>query len=58
MWIKNFQMFRKAEFLNKLSLEKAEEWEINDNIRWIIKQARIFQESLYFCFIDNAKAFV
>ena len=28
------------------------------NIRWIIKQAREFQKSIYFCFIDYAKAFV
>ena len=26
------------------------------NIRWIIKKAREFQKSIYFCFIDNAKA--
>ena len=28
------------------------------NIRWIIKKAREFQENIYFCFIDYAKAFV
>ena len=28
------------------------------NIRWIIKKARELQESIYFCFIDYAKAFV
>ena len=27
------------------------------NIRWIIKKARGFQKSIYFCFIDFAKAF-
>ena len=27
------------------------------NIRWIIKKAREFQESISFCFIDYAKAF-
>ena len=27
------------------------------NIRWIIKKAREFQKSIYFCFIDYAKAF-
>ena len=27
------------------------------NIRWIIKKARVFQKSIYFCFIDYAKAF-
>ena len=27
------------------------------NIHWIIKRAREFQKSMYFCFIDYAKAF-
>ena len=27
------------------------------NIRWIIGKARKFQKNIYFCFIDNAKAF-
>ena len=27
------------------------------NIRWIIKKAREFQKSIYFCFIDYDKAF-
>ena len=27
------------------------------NIRWIIEKARDFQENIYFCFIDYAKAF-
>ena len=27
------------------------------NIRWIIKKAREFQQNIYFCFIDYAKAF-
>ena len=27
------------------------------NIRWIIKKAREFQKNIYFCFMDNAKAF-
>ena len=27
------------------------------NIRWIIKKAREFQKNIYFCFIDDAKAF-
>ena len=26
------------------------------NIRWIMEKAREFQENLYFCFIDYAKA--
>ena len=27
------------------------------NIHWIIKKTREFQKSIYFCFIDYAKAF-
>ena len=27
------------------------------NIRWIMEKARVFQKSIYFCFIDYAKAF-
>ena len=27
------------------------------NIHWIIKKSREFQKTVYFCFIDNAKAF-
>ena len=27
------------------------------NIRWIMVKAREFQENIYFCFIDYAKAF-
>ena len=27
------------------------------NIRWIIEKARQFQKNIYFCFVDNAKAF-
>ena len=27
------------------------------NIHWIIKIAREFQENIYFCFVDYAKAF-
>ena len=27
------------------------------NIRWIMEKARVFQKNIYFCFIDNAKAF-
>ena len=28
------------------------------NIRWIIKKAKEFQKSIYFCFNDHAKDFV
>ena len=27
------------------------------NIRWMMEKAREFQENIYFCFIDYAKAF-
>ena len=27
------------------------------NIRWIMEKAREFQNNIYFCFIENAKAF-
>ena len=27
------------------------------NIHWIIRKAREFQKDIYFCFVDNAKAF-
>ena len=39
----------------KLILEKAEEPEINTH--WIIEKAREWQQNIYFCFIDSAKAF-
>ena len=41
----------------KLVLEKAEEPYQIANIHWIIEKAREFQKTIYFCFIDNAKAF-
>ena len=41
----------------KLVLEKAEEPEVISNICWIMEKAREFQENIYFCFIDYAKAF-
>ena len=44
----NFQMF-------KLDLEKAEEPEIKLPTS-TVKKAREFQENIYFCFIDYAKA--
>ena len=47
----NFQMF-------KLVLEKAEEPEIKlPTSAGSSKKAREFQENIYFCFIDYAKAF-
>ena len=38
---------------------KRQEPEIKSsaNIHWIIKKAREFQKNIYFCFIDDAKAF-
>ena len=41
----------------KLVLEKAEEPDQIANICWIIEIAREFQENIYLCFIDYAKAF-
>ena len=43
----------------KLILEEAEEGTRDQitNICWIIKKAREFQQNIYFCFIDYAKAF-
>ena len=51
MWTENFQIF-------KLDLEKAEEPEIK-LLTFIgsFKKTREFQENIYFCFIDYAKAF-
>ena len=46
----NFQMFN-------LVLEKAKEPDQIANICWIIEKAREFQENIYFCIIDYAKAF-
>ena len=42
----------------KLDLEKAmgTRGQIA-NIHWIIKKATEFQKTIYFCFIDNVKAF-
>ena len=50
MWTMNFLMF-------KLVLEKEEEPDQIANICWIMEKARGFQKSIYFCFIDYAKAF-
>ena len=43
----------------KLYFEKAEKGTRDQisNIHWIIEKAREFQKSIYFCFIDYAKAF-
>ena len=47
----NFWMF-------KLVLEKAEEPDIKiANIRWVIEKPKEFQKNIYFCFIDDDKAF-
>ena len=41
-----------------LDVEKAEEPENKySNIHWIIKKAWEFQKTIYFCFINYAKAF-
>ena len=41
----------------KLDLEKLEERVQIANICWIIEKVREFQKTIYFCFIDYAKAF-
>ena len=41
----------------KLVLEKADEPDQIGNFSWIMEKAREFQKSIYFCFIDYAKAF-
>ena len=47
----NFQMF-------KLVLEKARGTRDQiANILWTIEKTREFQKSIYFCFVDYAKAF-
>ena len=46
----NFQMF-------KLVRKGRETRDQISNIHWIIEKAREFQENIYFCFIDYAKAF-
>ena len=40
-----------------LVLEKAKERDQIAKIHWIIEKARGFQENIYFCFLDYAKAF-
>ena len=51
MWTENIQVF-------KLVLEKAEEPEIKLLTSvGIVEKSREFQKNIYFCFIDNAKAF-
>ena len=50
IWIMNFQIF-------KLDLEKAEEPEVKLPTSAGSSKKREFQEYIYFCFIDYAKAF-
>ena len=50
MWTVNFQMF-------KLDLEKAEEPEIKFPASVGSSKKQEFQQNIYFCFIDFAKAF-
>ena len=49
-WTKNFQ-------IHKLGLEKAEEPEIKLPTSAGSSKKQEFQENIYFCFIDYAKAF-
>ena len=46
----NFQMFN-------LDLERQRNQRLNCQHHWIIKKAREFQKTIYFCFIDYANAF-
>ena len=48
MWTENIQMYN-------MDLEKAEEPEIK--LSTSVGSAKEFQKSIYFCFIDYAKAF-
>src|SRR5574337_2022703 len=41
----------------RLVLEKSGTRDQIANIRWIMEKAREFKKSIYFCFIDYAKAF-
>ena len=41
----------------KLVLEKAKDRDQIANIHWIIKKTREFLKNIYFCFIDDTKAF-
>ena len=50
LWTVNFQMF-------KLDFEKAEEPEIKLPTSAGSSEKQEFQENIYFCFIDYAKAF-
>ena len=50
MWTKNSKLYQ-------LDLELAESRDQIVNICWIIEKAKEFQKSIYFCFIDYAKAF-
>ena len=50
MWTENFQMF-------KLDLKGRGTRDQIVNICWILEKAKEFQRSIYFCFIDYAKAF-
>ena len=51
MWSENFQMY-------KLGVEESRETRGQIvTIHWIMEKAREFQENIYFCFTDYAKAF-
>ena len=50
MWTKNSQKY-------KLDFKGAEELETCYNMCRIMEKAREFQKSVYFCFIEYAKAF-
>ena len=55
--------FGKAQYKNRelsdvqVGFRKGRRRDQDANIWWIIEKAREFQENIYFCFIDYAKAF-
>ena len=52
MWIENLQMY-------KLGFRKGRGTRGQvAHIRWILEKERELQKNIYFCFIDDAKAFV
>ena len=61
MWTVNFQMFKLVLFIYlffQAGFRKGRGTRDQiANICWIMEKAREFQKTIYFCFIDYAKAF-
>ena len=54
-----YEMYRVPTLLTQGGFRKGRGTKVQiANIRWIIEKAREFQENIYFCFIDYAKASV